>query len=148
MSNAVQYCHQNCVIHRYIKTENLLLDANGNIKLIDFGLAVIEGDEPQWTYCGTDDYLAPEILVCTGYGKEVDNWATGILVYELLAGSPPFTAGTIAERHKKMMKEIQWPVGINSHAQALISGLLQVDSKKRLSFDSVLGLCQLLMELP
>ena len=69
-------------------------------------------------------------------------------MYKLLAGSPPFTAGTIAERHEKMMKEIQWPVGINSHAQALISGSLQVDSKKRLSFDNVLGLCQLLMELP
>jgi len=137
VSSALQYCHHRHVMHRDIKTENLLLDANGKVKLIDFGFAVIVGDELQFTFCGTDEYCAPEILTGRGYGKKADHWATGILVFDLLAGSPPFT-GTLQEIYNEMMKqEINWPVGIDHRAQELISGLLQVDPKKRLSFDSV-----------
>ncbi len=138
VGNALQYCHRRRVMHRDIKTENLMLEVNGTVKLLDFGFAVMEGDKPQQTLCGTTEYMAPEIHTNRGYGKEVDHWAMGVLGYELLVGSPPFT-GTLQEMYNKMTKqEIHWPVGINHRAQELITGLLQVDPKNRLSFESVL----------
>ncbi len=138
VSKALQYCHSLRVMHRDIKLENLMMEAHGTIKLIDFGFAVEAGDEPQQTLCGTIEYMAPEILTGRGYGKEVDYWATGILGYELLVGSSPFK-GTLQEIYDEMMKQkIHWPAGIDHRAQEIIAGLLKVDPMNRLSFDSIL----------
>lgn len=119
-------------MHRDIKTENVqLLEPNGTVKLLDFGVAVKIG-ERQRTICGTEEYMAPEILKDHGYGKEIDLWALGVLVFELLAGSTPFTPPVTGDQ------KIKWPVGIDHLAQELITGLLQVIPQRRLSFDSVL----------
>lgn len=94
---AVEYIHSNDVVHRDLKPENILLDDNYNIKVTDFGFArVIEPKERLTDLCGTPGYLAPELLRASwyenaeGYGKEVDLWACGVIMYTLLVGFPPF----------------------------------------------------------
>ncbi|KAF7705348.1 phosphorylase b kinase gamma catalytic chain, liver/testis isoform, partial [Silurus meridionalis] len=94
---AVHYLHSLNIIHRDLKPENILLDDQGHIKLSDFGFSVqLQPDQKLRELCGTPGYLAPEILKCSmdetheGYGKEVDLWACGVILFTLLAGSPPF----------------------------------------------------------
>ncbi|AWP17520.1 Hypothetical protein SMAX5B_020261 [Scophthalmus maximus] len=94
---AVQYLHSLNIVHRDLKPENILLDDQGHIKLSDFGFSVqLHPGEKLRELCGTPGYLAPEILKCSmdemhpGYGREVDLWACGVILFTLLAGSPPF----------------------------------------------------------
>uniref|UniRef100_A0A8D2KM92 Phosphorylase kinase catalytic subunit gamma 1 n=1 Tax=Urocitellus parryii TaxID=9999 RepID=A0A8D2KM92_UROPR len=89
--------HKLNIVHRDLKPENILLDDNMNIKLTDFGFSCqLQPGEKLREVCGTPSYLAPEIIECSmnddhpGYGKEVDMWSTGVIMYTLLAGSPPF----------------------------------------------------------
>ncbi|KAL3771307.1 hypothetical protein ACHAWU_006984, partial [Discostella pseudostelligera] len=110
----------------------------GGSQLIHFGFAVIEGDEPQQTLCGTPEYLAPEIFSTDGYDKKVDSWAVGVLVYKLPVGSEPFSGTLLEIRARVMEQNIEWPVGIDHHAQELITSLLHMDPEERLSFDSIL----------
>ncbi|XP_067621146.1 serine/threonine-protein kinase GL21140 isoform X2 [Eurosta solidaginis] len=96
LSSAMAYLHSMSIVHRDIKPENLLveLDANGSVtelKLADFGLAC-EVTEPLYAVCGTPTYVAPEILMETGYGLKIDVWAAGIILYILLCGFPPFVS--------------------------------------------------------
>mmetsp|Transcript_12695 Transcript_12695/g.1137 ORF Transcript_12695/g.1137 Transcript_12695/m.1137 type:complete len:97 (-) Transcript_12695:347-637(-) len=81
------------VIYRDLKPENMLLTADGHIKIADFGLSKIfkDKDEKTYTFAGTPEYLAPEIITGKGHTKDVDLWCVGIFMYELLDGNPPFT---------------------------------------------------------
>ena len=85
---AIGYLHTKNIVHRDLKLENLLVDLNGYIKIIDFGLANRLKNENSRlkTVCGSPDYIAPEILSEVGHGKAVDWWAVGILIYEMLIG--------------------------------------------------------------
>jgi len=87
----LKYLHSKSVIHRDIKPENLL-NAQGVIKLADFGWSARSPNDRRKTVCGTVDYLAPELVNRQVYGKKVDNWCLGVLTYEFLVGKPPFHA--------------------------------------------------------
>ena len=89
---AVNFLHENNLVHRDIKPENLLIDDSGNVKLCDFGWCVELHDKNRSTFCGTYEYMAPEIINEAPYDSGIDVWSLGVLLYELIHGYSPFRA--------------------------------------------------------
>ena len=133
---ALEHLHKFNVLYRDLKPENILIDKNGNIKLTDFGLSkmnISNSDNKSKTICGTDEYLAPEIINGKGYGKMVDWWTLGCLIYELLTGKPPFYNSNIDKLFTQIKNENPfYHKFISKNARDLIGGLLRKNRKKRL----------------
>ena len=103
---ALERLHSMNVIYRDLKPENVLLDARGNVRLTDLGLSkegVHEVDSGAHSFCGTPEYLAPEVLNRTGHGRAVDWWSLGALLYEMLTGLPPFYCRDRNQLFEKIM---------------------------------------------
>jgi len=129
---AFSYLHGMKVIYRDLKPENLLITAAGHVKVTDFGFAKIVEDRT-WTLCGTPEYLAPEIIQSKGHGKSVDWWALGVLIYEMLAGYPPFYDESPFGIYQKILAgRVEYPRHIDQKAKDIIKKLLAQDRTKRL----------------
>ncbi|ORX52343.1 Pkinase-domain-containing protein [Hesseltinella vesiculosa] len=128
---ALSYLHDRHILYRDLKPENILVDANGYLKLTDFGFAKYVEDVT-WTLCGTPDYLAPEIIQSKGYGKSVDYWALGVLIYEMTAGIPPFMAANQFQLYEKIVLcQLDYPEKFSDALKDLLSHLLTNDLSQR-----------------
>ncbi|KAI9278240.1 kinase-like domain-containing protein [Phascolomyces articulosus] len=128
---ALIYLHGHDICYRDLKPENILIDATGNIRITDFGFAKRVPDVT-WTLCGTPDYLAPEVIQSKGYGKAVDYWSLGILIYEMLAGYPPFYDESQFKLYEKILtSELKFPPHFSAEARDLLKHLLTSDLTRR-----------------
>uniref|UniRef100_F6X5G2 non-specific serine/threonine protein kinase n=1 Tax=Xenopus tropicalis TaxID=8364 RepID=F6X5G2_XENTR len=160
---ALEYLHNYGIVHRDLKPDNLLITSMGHIKLTDFGLSKIglmslttnlyeghiEKDTREFLdkqVCGTPEYIAPEVILRQGYGKPVDWWAMGVILYEFLVGCVPFFGDTPEELFGQVISdEIAWPDGddaLPADAQDLISRLLRQNPLERLGTGSAIEVKQ------
>lgn len=131
---ALDFLHKNKIIYKDLKPENILICQNGYIKITDFGLSLDQTDPPKdKSICGTPEYFAPELINRKNYGKEVDFWALGCLVYEMLVGVPPFfnDSRKILFTRIRYVKQ-RYPVFLSKEARSLIDCLLEKDWTRRL----------------
>ena len=140
----LEHLHKNGIIYRDLKPENVLIAEDGHIKLTDFGLSKtgVMGNSQSFTFCGTPEYLAPEIVLGKGHSRCVDWWALGLIIYEMLSGTHPFKSRR--KSHKEIFDDIidepakmlPW---FSEEATDLLTNLLKIDPSERLgssSFDA------------
>ncbi|CAF1656403.1 unnamed protein product [Adineta ricciae] len=132
---ALMFLHRHGVIYRDLKLDNILLDAEGHCKIADFGMCkegIFDGKLTS-TFCGTPDYIAPEILQELDYSFSVDWWALGVLMYEMMAGQPPFEADDEDSLFESILRdEVLYPVWLSKEAVHILKSFMTKNPAKRL----------------
>ncbi|CAL8394173.1 unnamed protein product [Arctogadus glacialis] len=131
---AYAYLHKKNILYRDLKPENLMMDSRGYVKLVDFGFAkdMVRG-EKTYSFVGTPEYMPPEIIKNQGHDFAVDFWSLGVLIYELLAGSPPFSSSEPQKIYAKILDGvIKYPPYLNEAAKSIISKLCRPRPGQRL----------------
>jgi serine/threonine protein kinase len=137
---ALECLHEHGFIYRDLKPENVLTDSDGHIRLTDFGLSKEHFEEGQamTTFVGTTEYLAPEVLKQKGYGKEVDWWSLGVLIFEMLTGCPPFYSKNRQMTFRMILSaELNIPEWISTPAKSMMKDLLVREPSQRLGHGNI-----------
>lgn len=135
ISMALGHLHQKGIIYRDLKPENIMLNSQGHVKLTDFGLCKesIHDGTVTHTFCGTIEYMAPEILMRSGHNRAVDWWSLGALMYDMLTGAPPFTGENRKKTIDKILKcKLNLPPYLTQEARDLLKRLLKRNASSRL----------------
>ncbi|XP_077421739.1 MAP/microtubule affinity-regulating kinase 4 isoform X5 [Vanacampus margaritifer] len=139
--SAVHYCHQKNIVHRDLKAENLLLDANSNIKIADFGFSneFMAGSKLD-TFCGSPPYAAPELFQGKKYdGPEVDIWSLGVILYTLVSGSLPFDGQNLKELRERVLRgKYRVPFYMSTDCEGILRRFLVLNPTKRCSLEQIM----------
>uniref|UniRef100_A0A1A8P5K4 MAP/microtubule affinity-regulating kinase 3 n=2 Tax=Nothobranchius TaxID=28779 RepID=A0A1A8P5K4_9TELE len=140
--SAVNYCHQKNIVHRDLKAENLLLDADSNIKIADFGFSneFTEGSKLD-TFCGSPPYAAPELFQGKKYdGPEVDIWSLGVILYTLVSGSLPFDGQNLKELRERVLRgKYRVPFYMSTDCEGILRRFLVLNPAKRCSLEQIMN---------
>ncbi|KAL2082316.1 hypothetical protein ACEWY4_022134 [Coilia grayii] len=139
--SAVEYCHQKRIVHRDLKAENLLLDADMNIKIADFGFSneFTVGNKLD-TFCGSPPYAAPELFQGKKYdGPEVDVWSLGVILYTLVSGSLPFDGQNLKELRERVLRgKYRIPFYMSTDCENLLKRFLVLNPSKRGTLEQIM----------
>ncbi|XP_035769960.1 MAP/microtubule affinity-regulating kinase 4 [Neolamprologus brichardi] len=139
--SAVHYCHQKNIVHRDLKAENLLLDADSNIKIADFGFSneFMTGNKLD-TFCGSPPYAAPELFQGKKYdGPEVDIWSLGVILYTLVSGSLPFDGQNLKELRERVLRgKYRVPFYMSTDCEGILRRFLVLNPTKRCSLEQIM----------
>lgn len=142
---ALEYLHSKGIVYRDLKLENVLLCADGHVKLTDFGLSKELMDangnvEPTSTFCGTNEYLPPEMIEEHSYGLEIDWWTLGIFTYEFIYSKTPFYNKNLKKMYNNILtKQPKFPKGTDEVVKNFILSLLRKDPEERATFDDIVS---------